>query len=119
MFFAYMVLRQSVGPLEPAARLALWHCIFRRFFPWVWASIVLLLVSGYGMLFLYFCGFAGAGLHIHVMQGTGIVMMLLFLQMYFGPWRRFLSELQPGWGRAGGHPLAHRLKTHSSSSLLD
>lgn len=89
MFFAYMVLRQSVGPLEPVVRLALWHRIFRRFFPWVWASIVLLLVSGYGMLFLYFGGFAGAGLHIHLMQGTGILMMLLFLHLFFAPWRRF------------------------------
>jgi len=33
MFFAYMVLRQSVGPLEPAVRLALWHRVFRHFFP--------------------------------------------------------------------------------------
>jgi uncharacterized membrane protein len=89
MFFAYMVLRQSVGLLEPAVRITLWHRIFRRFFPWVWASIVLLLLSGYGMLFLYFGGFAGAGLHIHVMQGTGIVMMLLFLHLFFAPWRRF------------------------------
>ena len=88
MFFAYMVLRQSVGPLEPAVRLALWHSVFRRFFPWVWASIVLLLLSGYSMLFLYF-GFAGAGLHIYIMQGTGIVMMLLFLHLFFAPWRRF------------------------------
>jgi len=89
MFFAYMVLRHSVGPLESAVRLALWHRIFRRFFPWVWASIVLLLVSGYGMLFLYFGGFAGAGPHIYVMQGTGIMMMLLFLYLFFVPWRRF------------------------------
>lgn len=29
---------------------SLWHRIFRRFFPWVWASIVLLLVSGYSMM---------------------------------------------------------------------
>ena len=89
MFFAYMVLRRSVGPLEPAVRLALWHRVFRRFFPWVWVSIVLLVLSGYGMLFLYFGGFAGAGLHIHLMQGTGILMMLLFLHLFFGPWRRF------------------------------
>jgi len=89
MFFAYMVLRQSAGPLEPAVRLALWHRVFRRFFPWVWASIVLLLLSGYGMIFLYLGGFAGAGLHVYVMQGTGILMMLLFLHLFFGPWRRF------------------------------
>ena len=89
MFFAYMVLRPSAGPLEPETRLALWHRVFHRFFPWVWVSIVLLLGSGYGMMFLYFGGFAGAGLHIHVMQGTGILMMLLFLHLFFGPWRRF------------------------------
>jgi uncharacterized membrane protein len=89
MFFSYVVLRQSVGPLEPKVRVALWHCVFGRFFPWAWASIVLLLVSGYGMLFLYFGGFAGAGLHILVMQGMSIVMMLLFLHLFFAPWRRF------------------------------
>jgi len=89
MFFAYMVLRRSVGPLEPAVRLALWHRVFQHFFPWVWASIVLLLLSGYGMLFLYFGGFVGAGMHIQLMQGTGILMMMLFLHLFFGPWRRF------------------------------
>ena len=89
MFFAYMVLRPSAGPLEPEMRLALWHRVFRRFFPWVWASIVALLASGYGMVFLYLGGFAGAGGSIHVMQALGIVMMLLFLHLYFVPWRRF------------------------------
>jgi uncharacterized membrane protein len=94
MFFAYMVLRQSAGPLEPEARLALWHRVFRRFFPWVWSSIVLLLASGYGMMFLYFGGFAGARLYIHVMQGIGIVMMLLFLHLFFVPWRRFSDAVE-------------------------
>lgn len=89
MFFAYVVLRPSTGPLEPATRLTLWHRVFRRFFPWVWLSIALLLASGYGMMFLYFGGFAGAVPHIHVMQATGILMMLLFLHLFFAPWRRF------------------------------
>jgi uncharacterized membrane protein len=89
MFFAYLVLRPAAGPLEPAERLPLWHRVLGRFFPWVWASIVLLLVSGYGMLFHAFGGFAGAPLHVNVMQGIGIVMMLLFLHLFFAPWRRF------------------------------
>ena len=94
MFFAYMVLRPSAGPIEPAVRLALWHRVFRRFFPWVWASIVLLLVSGYAMIFLYLGGFAGAGLHVHLMQAMGIVMMMLFLHLFFAPWRRFNNAVE-------------------------
>jgi uncharacterized membrane protein len=94
MFFAYMVLRQSTGPLEAEARLALWHRVFRRFFPWVWSSVILLLASGYGMMFLYFGGFAGAGLYIQVMQGIGIVMMMLFLHLFFVPWRRFSDAVE-------------------------
>ncbi|MGH6866959.1 MAG: CopD family protein [Methyloceanibacter sp.] len=94
MFFAYMVLRPSAGSLEPGTRLHLWQGVFRRFFPWVWASIALLLASGYGMLFLHFGGFAAVPLHIHVMQGIGIVMMLLFLHLFFAPWRRFRAAVE-------------------------
>lgn len=94
MFFAYMVLRPSAGPLETEARLTLWHRVFSRFFPWVWASIVLLLASGYGMMLSTFGGFAGAGLYINVMQGLGIVMMLLFLHLFFAPWRRYSAAVQ-------------------------
>jgi uncharacterized membrane protein len=89
MFFAYMVLRPSAGELDPSARFALWHRVFSRFFPFVWASIAVLLVSGYAMLFLHFGGFAGAGLSIHIMQAIGLLMMLLFLHLFFAPWHRF------------------------------
>ena len=96
MFFAYMVLRPAAGPLEPALRLALWRRVFSGFFPWVWASIAVLLASGYAMLFIHFGGFARAGLHIHVMQATGILMMLLFLHLFFVPWRRFSRAVETG-----------------------
>jgi uncharacterized membrane protein len=43
MFFAYMVLRPSAGPLEAPVRLQLWDRVFSRFFPWVWASVATLL----------------------------------------------------------------------------
>ena len=91
MFFAYLVLRPAAGPLEAPVRFALWRRALGRFFPWVWASVAVLLASGYAMLFLHFGGFAGAGVHIHLMQVTGIVMMLLFMHMYFAPWPRFES----------------------------
>jgi uncharacterized membrane protein len=96
MFFAYVVLRPSAGPLESKTRLALWQRVFRKFFPWVWTSIIVLLASGYFMIFGYLGGFAGAAPYIHVMQGLGIVMMLLFLHLFFVPWRRFGTAVDGG-----------------------
>jgi uncharacterized membrane protein len=96
MFFAYAALRPSAGALEPALRLPLWHRVFNRFFPWVWASIVALLASGYAMVFLGFGGFRGVGLHVHVMQTTGIIMVMLFLHLFFAPWKRFRRAIAAG-----------------------
>jgi uncharacterized membrane protein len=96
MFFAYVVLRPSAGPLETPARLPLWLRVLRRFFPWVWASIAVLLVTGYAMLLIRFGGFQGAPLHVNVMQVTGILMMLLFFHLYFAPWRRFAKAVASG-----------------------
>src|SRR5580765_3550700 len=93
MFFALLALRPATAPLQPGPRLELWSRVLDRFFRWVIAAIVLLLVSGYGMVFGVYAGFRGIGLHIHLMQGLGIIMMLLFFHLYFAPWRRFRSAL--------------------------
>jgi uncharacterized membrane protein len=105
MFLAYMVLRPATGTLEPPARLSLWRGVFERFFPWVWASIVALLLSGYGMLFLALGGFAGAGVHVHIMNLTGLVMMALFLHLYFAPWRRMQRALDADDNAAAAQQL--------------
>jgi uncharacterized membrane protein len=89
MFAAYMCLRPAAGPLEPPVRLKLWRAFFAKFFPWVWLAIVLLLGSGYWVLFMTFGGFRGAGMHIHIMQGLGWVMIGLFLWLFHGPWLKF------------------------------
>ena len=93
MFFALIVLRPATAALEPGARLGLWLRVFERFFAWVFAAIVLLLASGYAMIFGVYAGFRGIGLHVHIMQAIGIVMMLLFFHLYFAPWRRFRAAL--------------------------
>jgi uncharacterized membrane protein len=102
MFFALLVLRPATGALDPPVRLALWARVFDSFFRWVIAAIVLLLASGYAMIGI-FGGFRGVGLHIHLMQGLGIVMMLLFFHLYFAPWRRFRAALA-----VPDHPAAAR-----------
>jgi len=89
MFFAYMALRPvAASLLEPPLRLALWAKTFARFFPWVWAAVVLLPVTGYWMILGPFEGFANAGWHIHLMQLTGWAMIAIFLHVYFAPYRR-------------------------------
>jgi uncharacterized membrane protein len=96
MAFAYFVLRPAAGPLDPPARLPLWRRVFAKFLPWVGLSIVVLLGSGYAMLSMYFGGFSAAPLYINIMQGLGIVMMLLFLHLFFAPWRRFRAAVDQG-----------------------
>ena len=89
MFFAYMALRPAAAQvLEPPPRLQLWVQVFKLFFLWVWLSIIVILVTGYWMLFGFFGGFANAGLHIHLMHGGGIVMVLIYLHVFFSPYRK-------------------------------
>src|SRR5690625_4765292 len=93
MFFAYLILRPAAGQLEAPPRLILWRGVFARFFPWVWVSLALLLISGYGMVFGALGGFAGAGVHVHIMQALGILMMLIFAHLFFAPCRRFRQSV--------------------------
>ena len=69
--------------LEPPLRLPLWSQTFARFFPWVWATAVLLPATGYWMIFKTFEGIENVGLHVHIMQTIGIVMIGSYLIMYF------------------------------------
>ena len=106
MFFAHQVLRPAAASLEPGPRLILWSHVLGRFFAWVFAAIVLLLLTGYAMVFGVFAGFGGVGLHVHLMQGIGIVMMLLFFHLYFAPWRRFRAAVARQDWAEGGRQLA-------------
>ncbi len=45
------------------------------------------------MIFGVYGGFDRIGLYINLMQGIGIVMMLLFFHLYFAPWRRFRTAV--------------------------
>ncbi len=89
MFFAHFVLRPSAGPLDPAVRIAQWDRVFDRFFRWVWLAVVLLLGTGYWMIFVRFGGFAHLQLYINLMQGLGWIMVLLYLHLWFAPYKRF------------------------------
>jgi uncharacterized membrane protein len=102
MFFAHQVLRPAATVLETESRLELWSRVLGRFFRWVIAAIVLLLVSGFAMLFSIFGGLAHAAGYVQLMMGLGIVMVLLFLHLYFAPWRRFRAAMaRRDWAEGG------------------
>src|ERR1044072_9089103 len=77
MFAAYMCLRPAAGSLEPPVRLKPWGAFFGKFFVFVWVSILLLLARGYWLVFVTFGGFKNIGLHIHLMQGIGWLMIAM------------------------------------------
>jgi uncharacterized membrane protein len=103
MFFAYMALRPAAASvLEAHQRLSLWSSVFARFFPWVWLAVIAILLSGYWMLLGPFGGMAKAPLYTHIMNGLGLIMMLIFTYVYFVPYRKLHNNvLGMRWQEAG------------------
>ena len=94
MFFAYMALRPvAASLLQPPQRLPLWSQTFDRFFPWVWAAVISLPATGLWMVYSVFGGFGNVGLYVLLMTGIGSLMILLFLHVFFLPYRRMQQAL--------------------------
>ncbi len=105
MFFAYLCLRPvAAAQLEPPQRLALWNGVFGRFFPWVWLSVILLIVTGHGII-QQMGGMAGLPVHIHVMLGVGYLMAAIFVYLYFVPYARLRRAVTDQDWKAGGAAL--------------
>lgn len=107
MFFAYMCLRPvAASRLDPPLRLTLWAEVFARFFPWVWAALLVVLATGLWMVFAVFGGFANVGAYVHAMFGLGLVMMATFLHVFFAPYQRLKRAVAGADWRAGAKQLA-------------
>ncbi len=95
MFFAHMVLRPTaIEVLEPPLRLKLWRGIFARFFPWVWAAVLLIPLSG--LMSLAATGMKSAPLSWHLMLATGSLMVALFVYLHAVPYGAFKREVDAG-----------------------
>lgn len=98
MFLAYVCVRPAAAALEPPQRLTLWAGIFSRFFPWVWASVATLLLTGFGMIG-----------HLPVVPGyivamalIGVVMAAIFVYIVFIPFAQLRSCVaNQDWKPAG------------------
>jgi len=105
MFFAHQMLRPVAAELlEPPLRQPLWVGVFNRFFPVVWGAIILIPVTGYWMIFSVFGGFGAVGMHVHLMQAIGLVMIALFLYVYFVPFQKLKTAVaEKAWPNGKAH----------------
>jgi len=103
MLFAHMFLRPvAAAQLEPPVRLPLWVGVFKRFFPFVWLSIMFLPLTGYLMIFSIWGSMGSAPLYVHIMNGLGIVMILIYLHVYFAPFKRLKDAvIKQDWQEGG------------------
>lgn len=89
MFFAYVCLRPiAASQLEPPLRLQLWVGVFGKFFPFVWIAVILLPLTGYMMISSLYDGMGNAPLYVHLMNGTGSLMIFIYLHVFFAPYQR-------------------------------
>lgn len=102
MFFAHQVMRPAaVSTLLPPQRLQLWAACFKRFFPWVWLCIIIVLATGLWMFFQ----FPKPPLFMHIMLGLGIIMMLIFFHVFFAPYNRLKKAVSEERWEDGGAAL--------------
>ncbi len=100
MFFAHQCLRPAaLAQLEPAPRLRLWNAVFGRFFPWVWAAVILLTASGL-LLIQQMGGMAAVPIHVHIMAAIGYLMAALYFRPYASLRRAVATEDWPAAGAA-------------------
>ncbi|MCY1268782.1 Copper resistance protein D [compost metagenome] len=119
MFFAWMILRPAaVVALDAPARLKLWLEVFRRFFVWVWGAVILLPVTGVGMLNMSFNGIAGAPRHVQVMMGLYVAMLALFIRVQALQLPELRRAVEAQDWPAGGAVLGRIRKTVGGNLLI-
>lgn len=107
MFFAYACLRPAAAAqLQPDARFALWSGVFQRFFPLVWAAVVVLPVSGYYLATSMYGDFRDVLPYVWVMTGGAVAMIAIFLHVWFLPYRRLRHAIAAHDMPAAGAALA-------------
>lgn len=102
MFLAYVCVRPTVAQvLEPPQRLRLWAGIFQRFFPWVWACVALLLLTGFAMM-----GQLGkVPGYVMAMAFVGLVMAAIFVYIVSSPFAQLKRAVAAQDWKSGGAAL--------------
>ena len=97
VFFVRTILLPSLDGWEATERFAVLARVLPVFFRVIWGSVVVLLVTGYGvLLFGYSDGLGGGGVHVDIMQAVGWLLILAFAYLDWGPFRYFLRARAAG-----------------------
>lgn len=105
MFFAHVALRPALAVLSPQQRVSLMAATLWTFLRWVAAAVVLILVSGFAMVFAK-GGFAVSGLHVHAMTALGLVMTAIYGFIVAVPFARVRAAAAAGAWDTGLAALA-------------
>jgi len=105
MFFAHMALRPvAQALLEPPLRLPLMAQVLGHFFAWVWVAIILLWLTGFGLIFGYYGGMGAVKIFVHIMLTLALIMTLLFFYLFFVPFPQMKQAIaQENFPQAGQH----------------
>ncbi|BAT19381.1 hypothetical protein [Asaia bogorensis] len=92
--YAAIVSRSTVALLEPAQRQNVQMQLIARYFRTLLHIIPTALVTGW-LLVIHTGGFANMSLPINLMQGLALVMALIFVSAYLGPFQSLRRAIRP------------------------
>ncbi|WP_222547138.1 hypothetical protein [Asaia lannensis] len=92
--YAVIVSRSTVALLEPAQRQNVQMQLIARYFRALLHIVPTALVTGW-LLVIHMGGFGVMSLPINIMQGLALIMALLFLSAYFGPFQSLRRAIRP------------------------
>jgi uncharacterized membrane protein len=98
LFFSYVLLRPALATIDAETmsnplQLLFWSRVLKKFFPWVWMCIVILLATGFLMISLT-GGFSGVGNHVYIMMFLGVIMMGIFKFIYVAPFKHLCRGIE-------------------------
>ncbi len=96
MLFVLLALRPALAGLPAEVRMPFFLQVLKRFFLLVWHAVVLILISGYVLVFKLFAGFGGAPAYVHIMHALGLLMVCLFLFLFFFVYMPFRRAVKSG-----------------------
>ena len=117
LFFIAWVLPLSMGREDNETCHACWVTVLRRFFPWVWGCIILVLGSGFIMISLL-GGFTLVGAPVYFMLAMGVIMTALFKFTFVAPFKHLVRGVDEGKPEVASYALGTIRKLMMTKLIL-